>query len=257
MPLTINRRHGLYPGLVGAWTGRDFTRELRSNTRGTISPGGFTTTAYGPAAITLHSTPIYFSRSEFNILGDFSLFFAGKFPNAGVISPMIYITDGTSIKLYMWLNGGTTLFMGYRDTGGTFRDYTGTVTNPGNNGSFTAAASCAVSGGAWFTQFNGANAGSGTTTGSPATLTTPVFRPGSGPDSGLPGTTHPSVAYVWNRAVPADQLRKLHRDPHALILRPRRRVEFTGTSPPPSTYIGARFQMIGSGIQQFSGGRAA
>lgn len=42
------------------------------------------------------------------------------------------------------------------------------------------------------------------------------------------------------------------------LLRPR--APFTGTSPPPpppSTYIGARFQMIGSGIQQFSGGRAA
>lgn len=40
----------------------------------------------------------------------------------------------------------------------------------------------------------------------------------------------------------------------------RRSRVFAGTSPPPpppSTYIGARFQMIGSGIQQFSGGRAA
>ena len=48
---------------------------------------------------------------------------------------------------------------------------------------------------------------------------------------------------------------------HPRVIMPRRRpIGFAGTSPPPpppSTYIGARFQMIGSGIQQFSGGRAA
>ena len=207
-----DRQHPLSNGLLAAYfPGVNLGVELAASVpANTITPVGFDSTAFGPATNNLYSSPTNFIRPEYDFTGDFSFFFAGKIPAVGSISPMIYFsTTGGSIKAYLWQNTGASLIFGYQDTGGSFRDFVSTISIASNQ-SITCGASAAVGGGAWFTQINGVQANSGTTTGTPRSFSNTAFMPWCGPNSGLPGNSIGSVGLAWTRALSADELALAH-----------------------------------------------